>query len=254
VQGVVTGGDSLDYHEERMLRLMEGLPQNDSSDYNAVVPVVDFEFSQSGDPVKDRRKNIKRALKALSPVKRWFALPFIGSRWRYVDGHRCVIDGADCTTLDYGVLFDMYFRDKVTKQVRPFKPWTGVLPGKGSQLTGTYCPQHMQLYHHLSQWIEQEASENDSGFFKSMKKKGVTFVPIKRIQKDTGTPLLEKWNEAFVEAQKDGIPITYFRDPTTNEVVLTTLSFHSSMLKNKFAHGTTISGAEYSNEDGEAED
>ena len=248
VQGVVTGGDSMDYHEERMLRLLEGLPQNDSDGYNAVVPVVDFEFSQTGDPVKDRRKNIKRAIKALSPVKRWFSLPLIGSRWRYVDGHRCVIDGANCEKLTYGVLFDKYFKDRGTGQLRAFRPWSGVLPGKGSQMSGTYCPQHMQLYDHLAEWLEQEAAESDHGFFKSMKKKGVTFVPVKQTLKSKGTPMYEKWNEAFIEAKKDGIPITYFRDPTTNEVVLTVLSFHSSILKEKFTHGNTISGSEYTNE------
>ena len=48
---------------------------------------------------------------------------------------------------NYGDLFDQYHRDPYTMQVKPFRPWTGVLPGKGKQLEGTYCPQHLMLYH-----------------------------------------------------------------------------------------------------------
>ena len=167
---------SASFHEERMLKMMEQLPQNSEEGYNAVIPIVEWEFSQTGDPTKDRRRNIKNAIKALKPVKRWFAvpgwgmLPLLGrTQWKYADGNRCVIDGVDCSTLDYGDLWTEYFVDKSTGAIRPFRPWSGVLPGRGTQLSGTYCPQHMQLYHLLMQWVEQEAAESDKGFFKRMK-------------------------------------------------------------------------------------
>ena len=164
----------MSFQEERMLKMIEQLPQNDSeAGYNAVIPVVEWEFSNTGDPVKDRRKNIKNALKALKPEKRWFAipgfglLPFVGgARFRYSgNANRCVVTGSDCTALSYGELWNMYRPDL-------FTPYSKVLPGAGIPLNGTYSPQHMQLYHLLLQWVEQEAAENDKGFFKRMKKKG----------------------------------------------------------------------------------
>ena len=50
----------MSFQEERVLKMMEQLPQNDNQmGYNAVIPVVEWEFSDTGDPVKDRRRNIK---------------------------------------------------------------------------------------------------------------------------------------------------------------------------------------------------
>ena len=100
--------------------------------------------------------------------------------YRRNKGHQCVCDGTNCTGADYGDLFDQYHRDPYTMQVKPFKPWTGVLPGKGKQLEGTYCPQHLMLYHNLMEWLEQEEAEADPGFFSRMAKRGIAFVPIKQ--------------------------------------------------------------------------
>ena len=69
----------------------------------------------------------------------------------------------------------------------------------------------MQLYHLLMQWIDQEAAENDKGFFKRMKKKGVSFIPVRREEKQQTDPLMMKWEQAFIEAQKDGLPILHYR-------------------------------------------
>ena len=111
----------MSFHEERMLKMMEQLPQNDSEvGYNAVIPVVEWEFSNTGDPIKDRRRNIKKALKALRPERRWFAIPgfvFIpiigGARFRYSNNTtRCVVTGSDCSALSYGDLWDQKVRLK----------------------------------------------------------------------------------------------------------------------------------------------
>ena len=59
------------------------------------------------------------------------------------------------------------------------------------------------------------------------------------------TPLMTKWNEAFLEAQKDGIPIVHYRNPITNEVDITMLVFDNRQLKTRFEHGTTLAGGEY---------
>ena len=237
-----------------MLKMMEQLPQNDSdAEYNAVMPVVEWEFSKTGEPHKDRKKNIKNALKALRPEKRWFALPGFGlipliggTRFRYSNSSlRCVIDGCDCTGLSYGDLWDLYRPDL-------FQPYSKVIPGQGTPLNGTYCPQHMQLYHLLIQWIEQETSENDKGFFKRMKKKGVSFIPIRREEVVQTNPLLNKWAEAFMEAEKDGIPIMHFKSPGCpkcghgeGENDLTIQIFDNRMLQATYEKADTISGKSY---------
>jgi hypothetical protein len=243
----------MSFQEKRMLELMTQLPQNrDDEAYDTIVPVIEFEFSEHPNPQRARRQNIKRALKALKPIKRWFAvpgfslLPFLGrSRFKYnAEAYRCVIDGADCRHLDYGDLFDIYFRDEHSKVVSPFRPWSGVLSGKGFLMAGTYCPQHMQLYHLLMEWIEQEAIESDKGFFKRLKKKGVAFIPIKRSPQKSEHPLIVKWEQAFIEAKKDGIPIMHYKNPTTGKNDITLLIFDNRVLEATMPQGTTIAGTE----------
>ena len=147
-------------NEDRMSALMGQLPQNRGLDWDAVMPVIEFTFSTHADPVRARKQNIKKAMKTLRPTKRitgFFGYKFANAPFR------CVITGVDCRNMDYGDLFNQYFRDPSTMQARPFRPWTGVIEGKGRQLNGTYCPQAMQLYHLLQEWLEQEEQENERG-------------------------------------------------------------------------------------------
>ena len=130
------------FQDERMLKMMEQLPQNKETGYNAVVPIVEWEFSQTGDPIKDRKKEHQKCHKSIETRQALVCSPrfrvhtILGrAQWKYSDGNRCVIDGADCSALDYGELWDEYFRDPATGAIRPFRPWTGVLPGKGTQLS-----------------------------------------------------------------------------------------------------------------------
>ena len=80
----------MNYREKRLLELMNNIPQaNGDVNYDAVVPVVEFNFSDHPDPDKARKQNIKNAIKALKPTKRWYTLPgtqwipFIGGGLRY---------------------------------------------------------------------------------------------------------------------------------------------------------------------------
>jgi hypothetical protein len=223
--------------EDRMANLMGGLPQNRNVDWDAVMPVIEFEFSVNPDPVKARKENIKRAKKTLKPTKRLTG--FFGYRYSGTP-FRCVITGVDCRQMDYGDLFNQYFRDPSTMQPRPFRPWTGVLEGSGRQLNGTYCPQAMQLYHLLQEWLEQEAQENERGFFKAMKKKGVKFVPIKKGPKKEEHPLIVKWTPAFIEAQRDGLPIIHYKNPVTGDNDITMIVFDNRILANTMPQNTTL--------------
>lgn len=223
--------------DKRMTELMGQLPQNRGVDWDAVMPVIEFTFSTHADPVKARRQNIKKAQQTLKPVKRFTG--FFG--YKYANApFRCVVTGVDCRNMDYGDLFNQYFRDPATMQPRPFRPWSGVAEGKGRQLNGTYCPQAMQLYHLLQEWMEQEAQEDERGFFKAMRKKGVKFVPIKKGPKKQQSPLIVKWTPAFIEAQRDGLPIIHYKNPVTGENDITMIVFDNRLLANSMPQNTTL--------------
>lgn len=197
----------MNYQEERMKELIGNLPQNRNVEWDAVTPVIDFEFSRHADPVKARKKNIKRAVKTLKPVKR--TMGFLG--YKHNKPYQCVVTGVDCRGQDYGDLRREYLMDDRGRPIQ-FTPWTGVVPGRGRPMTGTYCPQALQLFKLLSEWMEQEERENERGFFRQMQKKGISFIPIKKPAEKEQTPLASKWSEAFVEAEKDGIPVVRVQD------------------------------------------
>tara|TARA_B100000073_G_C23565049_1_gene505704 strand:- start:441 stop:788 length:348 start_codon:yes stop_codon:yes gene_type:complete len=88
--------------------------------------------------------------------------------------------------------------------------------------------------------MEQEESEHERGFFKQMKKKGVSFIPIKKSPKPEEHPLIVKWTPAFIEAQKDGIPIQHYRNPVTGENDITILIFDNRMLANTMPTDTIL--------------
>jgi hypothetical protein len=241
----------MNYREKRLLELMNNMPQQagEEGDYDAVIPVVEFDFSENPDPDKARKKNIKQAIKALKPTKRWYTLPgtgflpMVGSglRFKYSSSHQCCIDGSDCRRQDYGDLWPEYMVDKYTGNINPFRPWSGVLYGRGVQIGSTYCPQHLQLYHLLLQWVQQEEHSHDKGFFKRMKKKGVAFVPVvKKKSNEPEHPLIAKWGPVFEEAKRDGIEVMHRKDPITGENDITMLIFDNRVLKVKKAQGTTL--------------
>ena len=223
--------------DTRMKELMSQLPQNRGMDWDAVMPVIEFTFSTHPDPVKARKQNIAKAMKTLRPVKRFTG--FFGYKFAKAP-FRCVITGVDCRNMDYGDLFNQYFRDPSNMQPRPFRPWTGVIEGKGRQLNGTYCPQAMQLYHLLQEWLEQQSQEDERGFFKAMKKKGVKFVPIKKSPKKEEHPLIVKWTPAFIEAQRDGLPVIHYKNPVTGENDITMIVFDNRVLANTMPQNTSL--------------
>jgi len=142
--------------------------------------------------------------------------------------------------MDYGDLFDEYFRNPVTLEVKPFEPTAGVLPGRGRDLKGTYCPQHMMLYHNLMEWIDQE-EEEDPGFFTKMAKKGVAFVPIIRPAPKEEHPLIVKWTPIFQEALRDGIQILHYKNPISMENDITMLVFDNRVLAQTAPRQNTMS-------------
>lgn len=231
-----------DFQQQRLAQMMSQMPQHQGQGYDDVIATVDFTLSTHPNPKKARKQNIKRAIKALKPLKR--PLFFFG--YRRQKGHQCVVDGTNCVNGDYGDLFDQYFRDPYTLQVRPLKPWTKVIPGKGRQLEGTYCPQHLSLYHNLLEWLEQEEAESDPNFFSKMAKKGVAFVPIKKGEKKEEHPLIVKYTPVFIEAQKDGLPIMHYRNPITGQNDITMIVFDNRVLQATAPTGSTLKSMDMS--------
>ena len=101
----------------------------------------------------------------------------------------------------------------------------------------------MQLYHLLMQWIDQKAAENDKGFFKRMKRKGCHSYLF--VVRKTDDPLMMKWEQAFIEAQKDGLPILHYRNPITGENDLTMIVFDNRLLNIQSERANTLSGKTY---------
>jgi len=210
--------------------------------YNDVVTQVDFRLSDHPNPKKARKKNIKAAIKALKPDNRFFLSPkrWTRGKFRHTKPHECVIDGIDCTHGDYGDLWEQYFVDPHTMEPKPFQPTSGVLPLRGRGLNGTYCPQHMMLYHNLMEWIEQE-EEEDTGFFTKMAKKGVAFVPIIRPPEAPEHPTIVKWTPYIQEMLKDGIQIVHYKNPITGENDITMLVFDNRVLAHTAPRHSTMS-------------
>lgn len=234
----------MSFQDDRILNMMQQMPQYQQGQYDEVVAQVDFELSDHPDPKKQRRQNIKRALKALKPTKRSWYSPkryWFRGKYAYNRPHQCAVDGTNCMNQDYGDLFDQYFRDPHTMQVKRFQAWTGVFAGQGKQLESTYCPQHMMLFHKLNEWTEQEEAEADPNFFQKLAKRGVALVPVKRGPKKEEHPLIVKWTPVFMEARKDGIPVVHYKNPITGDNDITMLVFDNRVLQATMPSDNTLS-------------
>ena len=207
------------------------------------VPQVNFYPSKHPNPKKARKKDIKQAYKLLKPTKRPFFSPkrAWGGKYRYnTNTMRCVIDGCDVENLirvagnvydqiideDTGLsLWDIYFKNPVTGEVEAFVARENVTSGR--KMRGTYCPEHLHLYHLLTKWEKEEEAEEEAetGTLKAKLRKGVSLVavPVSSIKKrDNTPPILTKYEPFFDMLKKDNIPITHMSNVATgmNDLVV----------------------------------
>ena len=218
---------------------------------NIEVPKVNFYPSRHPDPRKARKQDIKQARKLLTPTKRGLFNPLRwiwGRKYRYNrQSNLCVVDGCNCEELiKYDNLYakicdeetgkslwDLYWRNPVTQTPEPFVAREPVTNGR--KMKGTYCPEHLHLYHLLCKW-ESESDKDHSKTkmgMKEMVKKGVSTiaVPISIIKKKDNTPeMLKKYEPFFVELEKDsksqpGISLLHYKNPETgiNDVTMIVL-------------------------------
>ena len=208
------------------------------------VPQVNFYPSKHPNPKKARKKDIKQAYKLLKPTKRSIFSPrrwLFGGKYRYnTNTMRCVIDGADIENLirvagniydqiideETGQsLWDIYFKNPVTGEVEAFVARENVTSGR--KMRGTYCPEHLHLYHLLTKWEKEEEAEEEAetGTLKAKLRKGVSLVavPVNSIKKKDNTPpILAKYEPFFQMLKQDNIPITHMTNVATgvNDLVV----------------------------------
>tara|TARA_R100000152_G_C6782305_1_gene219736 strand:+ start:10783 stop:11763 length:981 start_codon:yes stop_codon:yes gene_type:complete len=227
------------------------------------IPKVNFFPSQHPNPRKRRRQDIKQAYRLLKPMKRRWWSPrrwLWGGKYRYAKNTaQCVVDGCDVDKLlrtvgnvyndiydeDTGKsLWEMYFMDPVTEQPRAFLAREGVTSGR--TLTGTYCPEHLHLYHLLCKWEAEEEQEKEArtGTLKDKLKRGVSTVsvPISVVKKKDNTPeQLLKYEEFFRMCRADGIPIAHFKNKETGLNDITVITFDARQYRPTGDHSPLLS-------------
>lgn len=215
---------------------------------NIEVPKVNFYPSRHPNPQKARKKDIKQAYKLLRPTKRHFLNPrrwWFGGKYRYNKRTNvCVVDGCDCEQL---IQYDnLYARitDEDTDRSLYEAYWTNTVTGEpeafiarekvtgGRKMHGTYCPEHLHLYHLLCKWEAEEEKEvaKNPRTIKDRMKKGVSTVaiPVAVIKKENNTPpMIQKYEHFFAELEKDskktkGIDVLHYQNPATglNDVTM----------------------------------
>jgi len=198
------------------------------------IPKVNFYPSNHPNPKKARRADIRQAYKLLAPTKRSILSPrryWFGGKYAFVgDATRCVVDGCDIDELlraagnvydmikdeDTGEsLYDLYFKDPVTGAPQAFQAREHVTSGR--LLRGTYCPEHLHLYHLLTKW-EKAEQEEESGTTSSLKtklNKGVSMVTVPVTgfaMKDNTPPQLAPYEPFFNMLKQDNIPVVRIKD------------------------------------------
>jgi len=232
--------------------------QQAATHQNIEVPKVNFFPSRHHDPRKARRQDIKQAYKLLRPAQRskFSPLRWVGNRYRYdKDTGTCVIDGCNCAALiqhdnlymricdeDTGrSLWEMYWQNPVTGQPEAFIARDKVSSGK--KMRGTYCPEHLHLYHLLTKWEAEEDKQNEMNpnRLRDKVKRGVSIVtvPISAVkQKDPQPAMLQKYEPFFAELERDagktkGISILNYKNPATGINDVTMVVFDLRIFQNE---------------------
>jgi len=235
---------------QEMLSAQQAM-QEVAESQNIEVPKVNFFPSKHHDARKARRKDIKQAYKLLQPAKRSIFNPIrllFGRKYRYnKDTGTCVIDGCNCAALiqhdnlymricdeDTGrSLWDMYWSNPVTGQPEAFIAQDKVTNGK--KMRGTYCPEHLHLYHLLCKWETEEDKQNEMNpnRLRDKVKRGVSIVtvPVSSVKKKDPTPaMLQKYEPFFAELERDsgktkGISVLHYANPQTGQNDVTMVVF-----------------------------
>jgi len=224
---------------------------------NIEVPKVNFYPSTHPDPRKARRKDIKQAYKLLRPAKRSIFDPrrWLGSPYRYTkDSGVCVVDGCNVKELiEYDNLYaritdeetgrslwEMYWQNPISGQTEAILVRSGVTSGR--TLKGTYCPEHLHLYHLLCKWEAEEEKEAElkPSRFRDKMKRGVSLVtvPVTSLAGNSAPSpsIVQKYEPFFQEIEKDaqktkGINVWHIPNPQTGNNDITIVQFDMRMFQ-----------------------
>jgi len=198
------------------------------------IPKVNFYPSNHANPKKARRADIRQAYKLLAPTKRSIFSPrryWFGGKYAFVgDATRCVVDGCDIDELLRAAgnvyemikdeetgesLYDLYFKDPITGAPQAFQAREHVTSGR--LLRGTYCPEHLHLYHLLTKWekAEQEEEGGTTSSLKTKLNKGVSMVtvPVTGFAMKDNTPRqLAAYDTFFNMVKQDNIPVVRLKN------------------------------------------
>lgn len=232
--------------------------QRMATEKNIEVPKVNFYPSRHPDPRKARKQDIKQAYKLLRPTKRSILDPrrWGWSNYRYTkDTSMCVVDGCNVMELiqhdnlysritdeETGkTLWELYWQNPITGEPEAFVAREGVTSGR--KLKGTYCPEHLHLYHLLCKWEEEEEREAElrPSRFRDKIKKGVSIVTVP-VSTMTGSqtgpshPMVTKYEPFFAQISADsrkskGINMQHYVNPSTGENDITTITFDMRMFQ-----------------------
>ncbi len=228
---------------------------------NLEVPKVNFYPSTHADPRKARRKDIRQAYRRLRPATRRIISParLLGSKFLYnKQTHVCVVDGCNCSELiqhdnlyaricdeDTGrSLWEMYWQNPVTGEPSAFLAMDRVTSGR--RMRGTYCPEHLHLYHLLCKWEAEQEKENEMqpSRFKDKVKRGVSIVtvPVSTMKRDEipVPEMLAKYEPFFELLERDsrmtkGININHYTNPMTGLNDITTVTFDLRIFQDELA-------------------
>ena len=231
--------------------------QQMATERNIEVPKVNFYPSRHPDPRKARKQDIKQAYRLLRPTKRSILDPrrWGWSNYRYnKDSAVCVVDGCNVMELiqhdnlyaritdeETGKsLWELYWQNPITGEPEAFVAREGVTSGR--KMRGTYCPEHLHLYHLLCKWEAEEERENEMkpSRFRDKVKKGVSMVsvPVAGVATNTGPqhPLITKYEPFFADIAADarkskGITMQHYSNPSTGENDITTITFDMRMFQ-----------------------
>jgi hypothetical protein len=208
-----------------------------------MIPTVEINLkTNSKNPHKARKKNIKMLRKALRPPNYNLGLFKV---YRYNAAHECACCGVDVRRFLEGdnayshivdertglSLADIYWFNENTGQAN--KPHARTHGDHGDEMNSTLCPAHLHIYHTLRCMLE-EAEMAEEGFGKVAK--GTRFLRVpgltgKRIAKNRSSPeSLMKYEPFFVMVQQDaqyskGVTMTQHPNPLTGVADLVTVTF-----------------------------
>lgn len=197
-----------------------------------------IDWDNDPDPYKRRKKNLKKARRALKPARRFGFIKFNTRGQCCVSGIQLaslgpqaydvpLIDPDTLTPVDDGrTLANQFFKDPLTGKIEPFYALSNV--DTGFPMKSGYSPDLLMIYWLFSQWKMQQQQDNQSQHSVWLwKRRKIKMVPINPQNQRKARPKLAEAMEPFfqlcLEHQGRGVEISEFKNYKTGEVDICTI-------------------------------